>query len=108
MRAAEVTGVGVTLFNNGRVSYSKAFGLRDVEKQLPLTEDSVMAGASLSKVAFSYLVMHLVADRTLDLDKPVQREFSASLRDPGGLGRVIWASRRLATAYEEPISPCGL
>jgi CubicO group peptidase (beta-lactamase class C family) len=72
MRAAEVTGVGITIFNNGRVAYSKTYGLRDVEKQLLLTEDSVMAGASLSKAAFAYLVMQLVADRRLDLDRPVQ------------------------------------
>src|SRR5215510_14611220 len=72
MRAAEVTGVGLTIFNNGKVVYSKSYGLRDVEKQLPLTEDSVMAGASLSKVTFAYLVMQLVADGTLDLDKSVQ------------------------------------
>jgi len=71
MRAAEVTGTGITIFNNGRVAYSKAYGLRDVEKQLPLTEDSVLAAASLSKAAFAYLVMQVVADRSLDLDKPV-------------------------------------
>src|SRR5258708_32681252 len=70
MRAAEVTGVGVTIFNNGEIAYSKAYGLRDVAKKLPLTEDSVMAGASFTKVAFSYLAMQLVGDGTMDLAKP--------------------------------------
>ena len=84
MRAAEVTGVGITIFNNGKVAYSKAYGLRDVEKQLPLTEDTVMAGASLSKVAFAYLVMQLVADGTLDLDKPVQEYLPKPLPDHPG------------------------
>jgi CubicO group peptidase (beta-lactamase class C family) len=79
MRAAEVTGVGITIFNNGRAAYSKTYGLRDVEKQLPLTEDSVMAGASLSKAAFAYLVMQLVADRRLDLDRPVQEYLAKPL-----------------------------
>ncbi len=72
MRAAEVTGAGITVFNHGRIAYSKAYGLRDVERQLPLTEDSVMAGASFSKVVFAHLVMQLVAEGTLDLDRPVQ------------------------------------
>jgi CubicO group peptidase (beta-lactamase class C family) len=71
MRAAEVTGVGVAILNGGKVAYSNTYGLRDVEKKLPLTEDSVMAGASFTKVAFSHLVMQLIGDRTLDLDKPV-------------------------------------
>lgn len=81
MRAAEVTGVGVTILNNGRVAYSKAYGLRDVEKKLPLTGDSVMAGASFTKAAFSYLVMQLVGDGTLDLDKPVHEYLPKPLPD---------------------------
>jgi hypothetical protein len=46
MRAAEVTGVGISILNHGKVVYQKAYGFRDTEKQLPLTADSVMAGAS--------------------------------------------------------------
>ncbi len=72
IRAAEVTGAGIAILNNGKVAYLKAFGFRDKEKHLPLTEDSVMAGASFTKVAFTYLVMQLVDDGSLDLDKPVQ------------------------------------
>ncbi len=33
--SAEVTGVALALFNKGEVVYSKAFGLRNKEKQLP-------------------------------------------------------------------------
>ncbi len=84
MRAGEVTGAGVTLFNNGKIAYSKTYGLRDVDKQLPLTEDSVMAGASLSKVAFCYIVMQLVAAGTLDLDKPVQQYLPKALPEYAG------------------------
>ena len=71
MQAAEVPGVGLALFNNGQLVYLKAYGIRDKEKNLPLTVDSVMTGASLSKVAFAYLVLQLADERVLDLDKPV-------------------------------------
>jgi CubicO group peptidase (beta-lactamase class C family) len=71
MQAAEVTGVGISIFNDGKVAYSKAYGFRDKEKNLPLTENSVMAAASLSKVAFGYMVMQLVDKGTIDLAKPV-------------------------------------
>src|SRR5579872_2743652 len=71
MRAAEVTGVAVTIFNNGDVAYQKAYGLRDKENNLPLTPDSVMTAASFSKVAFGYLVLQLVDEKILDLDKSV-------------------------------------
>lgn len=60
MLAAEVTGAGVAIFNSGKVAYLKSYGFRDKEKKLPLTEDSVMAGASFTKVVFAYLVVQLV------------------------------------------------
>jgi CubicO group peptidase (beta-lactamase class C family) len=71
MKAAEVTGVGIAIFNNGKISYLKAYGVRDKEKNLPLTVDSVMSAASLSKVAFAYLALELADEGVLDLDKPV-------------------------------------
>jgi len=71
MHAAEVTGVGLAIFDKGKVVYLKTYGIRDKEKNLPLTEDSVMTAASFSKVAFAYMVMELVDEKLLDLDKPV-------------------------------------
>jgi len=71
MKAAEVTGVGLAIFNEGRLAYVKAYGVRDKEKNLPLTVDSDMSAASFTKVAFAYLVMQLADKGTLDLDRPV-------------------------------------
>lgn len=73
MRAAEVTGASVAILNDGKVAYLKTYGVRDKEKNLPLTEDSVMTAASFSKVAFAYMVMQLVQEKILDLDKPINK-----------------------------------
>jgi CubicO group peptidase (beta-lactamase class C family) len=73
MRAAEVTGAGVAILNDGQVAYLKTYGVRDKEKGLLLTEDSVMTAASFTKVAFAYMVMQLVQEKLLDLDKPVNK-----------------------------------
>ena len=45
--------------------------MRDKEKNLPETVDSVVYAASFTKVAFAYLVMQLVDKGLLDLGKPV-------------------------------------
>src|ERR1039458_9547899 len=71
--AAEVTGAGIAVFHNGKLELLKAYGLRDKEKNLPLTIDSVMSAASFSKVAFAYLAMELVDEGKLDLDRPVHQ-----------------------------------
>ena len=100
MKAAEVTGVGIAILNHGKVAYLKAYGFRDKEKNLPLTVDSVMSAASISKVAFGYLAMELVDDGVLDLDKPVYQVFaqaSAGISEicrPGGRSSATSALRR--------------
>lgn len=71
MRAAEVTGAGIALLNAGKVVYAKGYGLRDKEKNLPFTPDTVLTAASLTKSAFACMVMQLVQEKLLDLDKPV-------------------------------------
>jgi CubicO group peptidase (beta-lactamase class C family) len=73
MESAHVTGVGIAIFQGGRIAYLKAYGLRDAEKNLPLTPDSVMTAASLSKSAFATVVMRLVQEGKLDLDKPISQ-----------------------------------
>src|SRR3989441_9157754 len=73
MRAAEVTGVSIAILNDGKIAYLKSYGVADKEKSLPLTEDSVMTAASLTKVAFAYMVMELVDEKILDLDQPVYK-----------------------------------
>ena len=71
MDEAHVTGAGIAIFNDAKVVYLKTYGLRDEEKHLPLTPDSVMTAASLTKAAFATMVVQLVHERIIALDKPV-------------------------------------
>lgn len=71
MQAAHVTGAGIAIFNHGEVVYLKTYGFRDENKHLPLTPDSLMTAASLSKAAFATMVMQLVKEHVIDLDRPV-------------------------------------
>jgi CubicO group peptidase (beta-lactamase class C family) len=71
MRTAKVTGAGIAILSRGTIVYLKAYGLRDIAKGLPLTPDSIMTAASLTKPAFATVVMELVHEHVLDLDRPV-------------------------------------
>jgi CubicO group peptidase (beta-lactamase class C family) len=66
MRAAEVTGIGLAILNDGKIAYLKSYGVADQEKNLPLTEDSVMTAASFTKVAFAYLVIRILVARVCE------------------------------------------
>ncbi len=71
MELSHVTGAGIAIFNDGQIAYLKTYGVRDREKLLPLTPDSVMPAASLTKSVFATMVMQLVRQKIIELDKPV-------------------------------------
>lgn len=71
LAAGKVTGVGLAILEEGKIAYLRAYGIRDQERNLTLTTDTVMSAASFTKVAFAYLVMQLVEQGALNLDKPV-------------------------------------
>jgi CubicO group peptidase (beta-lactamase class C family) len=73
MAAARVPGLAVAIVNDGRVAYVAARGWRDVESHAPMTVDTALVGASFTKPAFAMMVMDLVNEGRLDLDRPIEQ-----------------------------------
>jgi CubicO group peptidase (beta-lactamase class C family) len=73
MQAGRVTGLAIAVINGGEIVYAEGFGKRNVEQGLPLTASTVMSGASFTKSVFAYMVMQLVEEKTIDLDRPVEQ-----------------------------------
>ena len=71
MKAEDVKGLGIAIIEGSNITHLRTFGLRNVEKTLPLETDTVMYGASLTKAAFTYMVLQLVDEGRLDLDRPI-------------------------------------
>ena len=72
MNAGHVTGMVIAVFNDNKPVYEKAFGYKNADTKEPLQVHTEFYGASLSKAIFSVLVMKLVEEGVLDLDKPLQ------------------------------------
>jgi CubicO group peptidase (beta-lactamase class C family) len=81
MAAGKVPGLAYAVIDHGEVAHVSAQGFRNVEKQLPLTPDTIMYAASLTKAAFAYYVLMLVDDGRLDLDKPISTYLPRPLPD---------------------------
>jgi D-alanyl-D-alanine-carboxypeptidase/D-alanyl-D-alanine-endopeptidase len=79
MRVANISGMGVSVFNENKPIFSKSYGLASVPENTPFLSSSVMYGASLSKMVFAYVVMQLVQEKTIDLDKPLVEYLSKPL-----------------------------
>ena len=71
MQREHVQGLAVAVIEDGKVAHIATFGQRNVERALPLTRDTVMYGASLTKTAFAYMLLQLVDEGRLDLDASI-------------------------------------
>src|SRR5688572_14965930 len=71
MAEAGVLGLAMAVMDDGQVVFVRSWGRRNVAKDLPLQTDTIMYGASLTKFAFAYMVMQLVDEGKLDLDRSI-------------------------------------
>lgn len=81
MAKGRVPGLALALVENGRLLYVKSYGLRRVEERQPLETDTVMYAASLTKLAFAYMVMQLVDEGKINLDQPISSYLKRPLPD---------------------------
>ncbi|WP_299432538.1 serine hydrolase domain-containing protein [uncultured Aquimarina sp.] len=71
MNEYKINGISIAVINDGKVVYRKTDGYANVEKELPVTEQTIFEGASISKPVFGFFVMTFVEEGILDLDKPL-------------------------------------
>ena len=71
-------GMAVAVVDHGKVDYVHAYGIRNAKGD-PLTVDTMMYGASLTKTVFAYTVMQLVDQGKLNLDTPIAADLDRPL-----------------------------
>lgn len=81
IKIANVSGIAVSVFNDNKPIFSKTYGLADVQKNIPLKKSSVMYGASLAKMVFTYIAMQYVQEKVIDLDKPLVQYLTKPLTE---------------------------
>ena len=81
MDSAKVAGLAVALLEDNRVRYLHTYGYRNVEAKAPLEPNTAMYAASFSKAVFAYLVMQLVQEKLVDLDRPLYQYLPKPIPD---------------------------
>jgi CubicO group peptidase (beta-lactamase class C family) len=82
MSHTHANGMAVAVIDHGNVGYVHAYGIRNANGD-PLTTDTVMYGASLTKTVFAYTVMQLVDQGKLNLDTPIKDDLDNPLPSYG-------------------------
>ena len=63
-------GLALAFIDRGKVSLVRTWGVRNARKE-PLTPNTTLYGASFTKTVFAYLVLQLVREKRLDLDRSI-------------------------------------
>ncbi|MGV8880260.1 MAG: serine hydrolase [Sphingobacteriaceae bacterium] len=71
MDAAGVTGLSIGIINSNKIVYVKSYGLKNKALNELADTATVDYAASLTKPVFAYLVMQLVDEGIISLDKPL-------------------------------------
>jgi CubicO group peptidase (beta-lactamase class C family) len=82
MARTHANGMAVSVIHHGNVDFVHSYGIRNAKGD-PLTTDTVMYGASLTKTVFAYTVMQLVDQGKLKLDTPLMDDLDNPLPSYG-------------------------
>lgn len=71
MNEANVQGLDLAVLNNNKTVFIKSYGFKNKPQNTLLDTSTIVYGASLSKAVFGFLVMKLVEEKVIELDKPL-------------------------------------
>lgn len=73
MKKYQVPAVSVALIEGNEITWTKAWGVKDIVSKTPATSKMLFQAASISKSVAAFAAMRLVAQGELSLDEPVDR-----------------------------------
>jgi CubicO group peptidase (beta-lactamase class C family) len=71
MKAANIPGLSIAVIRDGKLLWTRGFGVKNSLTGEPVTADTIFEAASLTKPFFAYAAMKLVESGELDLDRPL-------------------------------------
>ncbi len=78
----KVVGFSVAVVKNHKIIYTHSFGMQDIEKNIPLTDNAMFRIASISKSFTATSIMQLVEANKLSLDDDFSKLVGFKVRNP--------------------------
>jgi CubicO group peptidase (beta-lactamase class C family) len=95
MELANVPGLAVSIIKDGKIVWTRGFGVKDVNSKSPVDKDTLFAAGSLSKPVFAYGVLRLQEKQRIDLDRPLVNYLAAADLPDDGRAKQITARHAL-------------
>lgn len=97
-------GLAIAVIDDSRIVHVKTFGDRNAKGD-PLTPETVMYGASLTKAVFAYTVLQLVDEGVIELDTPISKYLAKPLPEYTGFGDAYAPYETLTDERWRKITP---
>ena len=82
MESDHLPGVAACIVKNGELFWSKGYGRADIERNIPMTPDSIQNVASISKTITTTAIMQLWEKGRFQLDDDINKYLSFSVHNP--------------------------
>ncbi len=77
----KIPGLSIGIVEHGKPIYAKGFGARNVEKNLPFTENTLFGIGSISKSFTALALLQLIQEGKINLQDPVSKYLNFKLGD---------------------------
>lgn len=68
MKHYGIPGVSIAVIHDGKIAWTKGYGIKDKDSKLPVTTETLFQAAATSMPVTAYGALHLVANNKVDLD----------------------------------------
>ena len=82
MQEAKLPGMSACIIKNGKIQWAKGYGWADIEKQIPVTPDTVFGVASISKSVTATALMQLYEQGRFGLDDAINQYLPFPVKNP--------------------------
>jgi CubicO group peptidase (beta-lactamase class C family) len=89
LQQGQFAGLSVAVVKDSRIIYTHSFGLKNIENNIPLTDDCLFRIASISKSFTATSLMQLVEAKKISLNDDVSKLVGFTIRNPKFPGKVI-------------------
>jgi len=71
MDLAKIEGLNLAILNNNKAVLVRSYGFKNKPKNALMDTATIVYGASFSKAVFGYLMMKLIEEKVIELDRPL-------------------------------------
>jgi len=89
MKKYSIPGLSIAVIKEGKIDFLNSYGIKDIETNEPVTNNTIFNAASLTKPIFAYLVLKLHDEGKINIDVPLYKYIPKEILEENFIGHSI-------------------